>query len=49
MTATGAVELAGAISLAATAMAIAAITFLHVARTGLSPLRNAVSQYGISP
>lgn len=48
MTTTGTVELVGAISLGGTTIAIGALSYLHVARTGLSPLRNAVSQYGIS-
>ena len=42
------VELAGACSLAGTAAAVGALVYLHLSPTGLSPLRNAVSQYGIS-
>jgi Protein of unknown function (DUF998) len=49
MTTAGTVELAGAVSLAGTVTAIGVLSYLHVARTGLSPRRNAVSQYGISP
>jgi hypothetical protein len=41
-------EVAGACSLAGTATAIAVLCYLHLAPTGLSPLRNPVSQYGIS-
>jgi Protein of unknown function (DUF998) len=43
------VEIAGAVALAGVAGAVCALTYLHVAPTGLSPVRNAVSQYGISP
>jgi hypothetical protein len=42
------VEVAGAVSLAGTAAAIGVLAYLHVAPTGLSPVRNPVSQYGIS-
>ncbi len=45
----GTVEIAGAVSLAGTACAIGALGYLHAAPTGLSPLRSAVSEYGISP
>jgi hypothetical protein len=41
-------QVAGVVALAALAMLVASLTYLHVAPTGLSPLRNAVSQYGIS-
>ena len=41
-------ELAGVVTLAGTAVAVGALVYLHVARTGLSPVRNAVSQYGIT-
>lgn len=34
--------------LVAVAVGVAALVTLHVAPTGLSPMRNAVSQYGIS-
>lgn len=37
------------ISLLAVAVLIASLTWLHVQPTGLSPVRNAVSQYGITP
>lgn len=40
---------AGVISLLAVAVVIASLTWLHLQRTGLSPVRNAVSQYGITP
>jgi Protein of unknown function (DUF998) len=46
---TNAVELAGAVSLVGTASAMGALLFLHLAPTGLSPLRTPVSQYGITP
>jgi hypothetical protein len=45
---TSTVQVAGAVSLAATAAAIGMLAYLHAAATGLSPVRNAVSQYGIS-
>jgi len=41
-------EVAGAASLAGTAVAIGALAYLHVARTGLSPLHDAVSRFGIT-
>jgi hypothetical protein len=41
--------LAGAIALVALAVVLASLLFLHLAPTGLSPIRNAVSQYGITP
>jgi len=37
------------ISLLAVAVVIASLTWLHLQSTGLSPVRNAVSQYGITP
>lgn len=40
---------AGAISLGALAVVIASLGYLHLTSTGLSPVRAAVSQYGISP
>jgi hypothetical protein len=46
---TSTAELAGAVSLAGTACALGALVYLHLAPTGLSPLRHPVSQYGISP
>jgi hypothetical protein len=46
---TGTAQVAGAVSLAGTSVALGALCALHVARTGLSPLRDAVSRYGISP
>jgi len=39
---------AGVTCLAATAVSVGAIVVLHVLPTGLSPMRNAVSQYGIT-
>lgn len=39
---------AGAVCLAATTVAVGALVVLHVLPTGLSPMHNAVSQYGIS-
>jgi Protein of unknown function (DUF998) len=39
---------AGAVALAALAAVVASLTYLHLEPTGLSPVRNAVSQYGIS-
>ena len=39
---------AGAIALAALAIVVASLGYLHLAPTGLSPVRNAVSQYGIT-
>lgn len=44
----GTVEVAGAVSLAGVSTSIGALAYLHRAPTGLSPIRNAVSQYGIS-
>ena len=43
------VTVSGAIALAALAAVVASLGYLHLAPTGLSPIRNAVSQYGISP
>jgi hypothetical protein len=40
---------AGIVSLLALAAVIASLGYLHQAPTGLSPVRNAVSQYGITP
>ena len=40
---------AGVIALAALATIVASLGYLHLAPTGLSPIRNAVSQYGITP
>jgi hypothetical protein len=40
--------LAGAIALGALAIVIASLGYLHLAPTGLSPIHNAVSQYGIT-
>jgi Protein of unknown function (DUF998) len=39
---------AGVVALVALAAVVASLTYLHVEPTGLSPVRNAVSQYGIS-
>lgn len=39
----------GLIALAALAATVGSLGYLHIAPTGLSPLRNAVSQYGITP
>jgi hypothetical protein len=39
----------GVIALVGLAATVASLTYLHLAPTGLSPLRNAVSQYGITP
>ena len=44
----GTVEIAGAISLAGVASTVGALAYLHAAPTGLSAVRNAVSEYGIS-
>jgi hypothetical protein len=44
----GLIVAAGAVSIVGTAAALAALVYLHVAPTGLSPIRNPVSQYGIS-
>lgn len=43
------VTVAGVIALAAIAATVASLGYLHLAPTGLSPIRNAVSQYGITP
>jgi hypothetical protein len=43
------VTVAGMIALAALAVTVASLGYLHLAPTGLSPIRNAVSQYGITP
>lgn len=43
------VEASGIVALVAVAAAVGALVYLHVAPTGFSPVRNAVSQYGISP
>lgn len=40
--------IAGTVTLLALATSVASLTWLHLQPTGLSPLRNAVSQYGIS-
>jgi Protein of unknown function (DUF998) len=40
--------IAGIVTLLALATLVASLTWLHLQPTGLSPLRNAVSQYGIS-
>ena len=40
---------AGAVAIAGVAVACGALGYLHLAPTGLSPARSAVSQYGISP
>jgi hypothetical protein len=39
----------GIVALAALAVVVASLAYLHIAPTGLSPLRNPVSQYGITP
>jgi Protein of unknown function (DUF998) len=39
----------GAIALVALAAVVASLGYLHLAPTGLSPVRDAVSQYGITP
>jgi Protein of unknown function (DUF998) len=39
---------AGVVALAALAAVVASLMYLHLEPTGLSPVRNAVSQYGIS-
>jgi len=43
------VTAAGWLALAALAVTAASLTYLHLAPTGLSPVRNAMSQYGITP
>ncbi len=40
---------AGVTALLALAVTVASLGWLHVEPTGLSPVRNAVSQYGITP
>ncbi len=40
---------AGVIALLALAVTVASLGWLHLEPTGLSPVRNAVSQYGITP
>src|ERR1700684_2951149 len=40
---------AGVVSLLALAVVVASLAYLHIEPTGLSPVRNAVSQYGITP
>ena len=40
---------AGVTALLALAVTVASLGYLHFAPTGLSPVRNAVSQYGITP
>ncbi len=42
------VVVAGVLALIGVAAAVASLSYLHLAPTGLSPLRNAVSQYGIT-
>ena len=49
MTTAGAETAAGAIALAGVGVCTASLVVLHLLPTGLSPLRNAVSQYGITP
>jgi Ca2+/Na+ antiporter len=39
----------GVVALAGVAVAVASLVYLHVQRTGVSPLRDSVSAYGISP
>ena len=41
-------QVAGAVPLLALAVVVASLVYLHIEPTGLSPLRNAVSQYGIA-
>ena len=41
-------QVAGAVPLLALAVVVASLVYLHIEPTGLSPLRNAVSQYGIT-
>jgi len=43
------VTVAGVIALVALAATVGSLGYLHVEPTGLSPVRNAVSQYGITP
>lgn len=40
---------AAALSLVFTAACVACLAYLHLAPTGYSPLRNAVSEYGVGP
>lgn len=40
---------AGIVALAGLAVVVASLAYLHLAPTGLSPVRNPVSQYGITP
>ena len=42
------IALAGVISLVALAVVVGSLSALHLLPTGLSPVRNAVSQYGIT-
>ncbi|MGA2520289.1 MAG: DUF998 domain-containing protein [Acidimicrobiales bacterium] len=44
----GTVAAAGVVALAGLAGTVASLVYLHLAPTGLSPVRNAVSQYGIT-
>ena len=41
--------IAGAVSLIAVAVTVASLVWLHVQPTRLSPVRNPVSEYGITP
>ena len=41
--------IAGVFSLLALAVVVSSLVWLHVQPTGLSPIRNAVSEYGITP
>ena len=41
--------IAGVVALVALATVVASLGYAHLEPTGLSPVRNAVSQYGISP
>ena len=41
-------QVAGGVALAALIVVVGALVYLHVAPTGLSPVRNAVSHYGIT-
>jgi hypothetical protein len=43
------VTVAGVVALVGLAATVGSLVYLHVVPSGLSPLRNAVSQYGISP
>ncbi|MES2169948.1 MAG: DUF998 domain-containing protein [Actinomycetota bacterium] len=43
------IPLTGIIAIVGVAVTIASLGYLHIAPTGLSPIRNAVSEYGISP